>query len=121
MQEEARHILFFSNWVAYRDLELPVHLKPWFLVRRALGISLQALGRVRTALQLRGADAGDDFTMQVPESIGEVTLQNLAQVCLGENQRRLERYDARLLRPRLVPRLVRLALRVAPGRASCPD
>jgi hypothetical protein len=121
MQEEARHILFFSNWVAYRDLELPVHRKPWFLVRRAMGISLQAFGRIRTGLQLRGADAGDDFTMQVPESIGEVTLQNLAQVCLGENQRRLERYDARLLRPRLVPRLVRLALRVAPGRAPCPD
>jgi hypothetical protein len=121
MQEEARHILFFSNWVAYRDLELPVHRKPWFLVRRAMGISLQALGRIRTALQLRGADAGDDFTMQVPESIGEVTLPKLAQVCLGENQRRLERYDARLLRPRLVPRLVQLALRVAPGRAPCPD
>ena len=121
MQEEARHILFFSNWVAYRDLRLPVHQKPWFLARRAMGISLQALGRIRTALQLRGADAGDDFTMQVPESIGEVTLQNLARICLGENQRRLDRYDARLLRPRLVPRLVRLVLRVAPERAPCPD
>jgi hypothetical protein len=59
--------------------------------------------------------------MQVPESIGEVTLQNLARICLGENQRRLDRYDARLLRPRLVPRLVRLVLRVAPERAPCPD
>jgi hypothetical protein len=121
MQEEARHILFFSNWVAYRDIRLPVHQKPWFLVRRALGISLQALGRARTALQLRGTDAGDDFTMQVPDTIGEVTLQNLATICLGENERRLGRYDERLLRPRLVPRLVRLALRVAGRRAPCPD
>jgi hypothetical protein len=121
MQEEARHILFFSNWVAYRDLRLPVHHKPGFMLRRALGISLQALGRIRTALQLRESEAGDDFTMQVPESIGEVTLRSLATTCLGENARRLECYDARLLRPRLVPRLVRLALRVTAGRASCPD
>src|SRR5439155_1149495 len=69
MQEEARHILFFTNWVAYRRLHLPFHKKARFLVRRGLGISLQALGRVRTALQLRDADEGDDFTMQVADAI----------------------------------------------------
>src|SRR5438045_3927433 len=97
MQEEARHILFFTNWVAYRRLHLPFHRKDRFLVRRGLGVSLQALGRVKTALQLRGADEGDDFTMQVPESIGEVTLRKLAETCLSENERRLAGYDPRLL------------------------
>ena len=115
MQEEARHILFFANWVAYRGLQLPFHGKARFLVRRGLGVSLQALGRIRTALQLRDAEAGDDFTMQVPESIGEVTLRTLAETCLRENERRLGLYDPRLLRPRLVPRLVRQVLRVLPG------
>ncbi len=115
MQEEARHILFFTNWVAYRRLQLPAHQRAWFLLRRGFGISLQALGRIKTALQLRDADAGDDFTMKVPESIGEVTLPRLAQICLSENARRLEPYDERLLRPRLVPRLVRVALRGAGG------
>src|SRR6185369_6375648 len=88
MQEEARHILFFTNWVAYRRLRLPFHKKAGFLVRRGLGVSLQALGRVKTALQLREADAGDDFTMQVPDEIGDVTLTTLAQTCVGENERR---------------------------------
>jgi len=74
-----------------------------------------AIGRLRTALQLRDADAGDDFTMQVPESIGEVTLRKLGQICIGENERRLSGYDPRLLRPRFVPRLVSLALRLAPS------
>jgi hypothetical protein len=115
MQEEARHILFFTNWVAYRRLHLPFHRKARFLVRRGLGVSLQALGRVKTALQLRDADEGDDFTMQVPDTIGEVTLRTLAETCLRENSRRLAGYDTRLLRPRLVPRLVRQALRLAPG------
>jgi hypothetical protein len=121
MQEEARHVMFFANWVAYRGYRLPLHLKPWFLVRRGLGMSLQAIGRIKTALQLRDADAGDDFTMRVPESIGEVTLPRLAAVCLGENARRLARYDPRLLRPRVVPRLVRLAVgRAASGRNGGP-
>src|SRR5206468_1200355 len=100
MQEEARHILFFANWVPYRRLELPAARQPWFHLRRGLGMSLQAIGRLRTALQLRDADAGDDFTMQVPESIGEVTLRKLGQICLGENERRLSGYDPRLLRRR---------------------
>ena len=121
MQEEARHILFVTNWVAYRRLHLPFHRKARFLVRRGLGISLQALGRVKTALQLRGADEGDDFTMQVPDTIGEVTLRTLAETCLRENNRRLADYDARLLRPRLVPRLVRQALRLTPGPKAGAD
>ena len=116
MQEEARHILFFTNWVAYRRLHLPFHGKARFLVRRGLGVSVQALGRVKTALQLRGADEGDDFTMQVPDSIGaDVTLVGLAQTCVRENSRRLGAYDPRLLRPKIVPTLVGLALRFAPG------
>jgi hypothetical protein len=118
MQEEARHILFFSNWIAYRGYQLPLHLRPWFLVRRGLGMSLQALGRVRTALQLKGSDPGADFTMRVPDSIGEVTMRTMAEVCLRENARRLARYDARLLRPQFVPRLVRLAVRGESAEAA---
>jgi hypothetical protein len=115
MQEEARHILFFSNWAAHRGTRLPVVQKPWFLVRRVAGVALQAIGRVKTALQLRDADSGDDFTMQVPDEIGDVTLTTLARTCAGENDRRLSQYDPELLRPRMVPSLVGLALRFVPG------
>ncbi len=119
MQEEARHILFFSNWAAYHGVRLPVVEKPWFLVRRMGGVVLQALGRVRTALQLRdtpdGSPSPDNFTMQVPEEIGEITLRSLARTCVNENDRRLSIYDPELLRPRMVPTLVGLALRFAPG------
>jgi hypothetical protein len=116
MQEEARHILFFSNWAAYRGHELPLVQRPWFFVRRMAGVALQAIGRVRTALQLRGGEAPDDFTMQVPEEIAaDVTLLALARTCTRENTRRLSVYDPRLLRPRIVPTLVGLALKVVPG------
>src|SRR5262249_28417158 len=115
MQEEARHILFFTNWAVHRRKELPVLDRPFFMVRRALGLGLQALGRVKTAFQLREADAGDAFTRQVPDEIGDVNLRTLAQTCLAENERRLAVYDPRLLRPNTVPRLVKTALRFAPG------
>lgn len=116
MQEEARHILFFSNWAAHRGVQLPVVQKPWFLVRRVAGVALQAIGRVKTALQLRDADSGDDFTMQVPDEINaDITLTTLARTCAGENDRRLSQYDPELLRPKMVPSLVGLALRFVPG------
>lgn len=116
MQEEARHILFFSNWAAHRGHELPLVQRPWFLFRRLAGVGLQALGRVRTALALRDTDAPDDFTMQVPDSIGaDVTLAGLARTCMAENDRRLAAFDPRLLRPKIVPTLVGLALRFVPG------
>ena len=115
MQEEARHILFFTNWAVHRRMKLPVVERPFFMVRRALGLGLQAFGRVRTAFQLRETDAGDDFTMQVPNEIGDVNLRTLAETCLAENERRLAAYDPRLLRPNIVPRLVKTALRFAPG------
>jgi hypothetical protein len=118
MQEEARHILFFANWAAHRGVRLPVVEKPWFLVRRIGGVALQAFGRVRTALALRDAsDGAENFTMEVPSELGEVTLRSLARTCVQENDRRLALYDGDLLRPRMVPTLVGLALRFAPRAA----
>src|SRR4029453_4643812 len=88
-EEEARHILFFSNWAAHRGHQLPLVQRPWFLVRRMAGVALQAIGRVKTALQLRDTDAPDDFTMQVPDEIGaDVTLVGLAQTCGRKNEGR---------------------------------
>jgi hypothetical protein len=116
MEEEARHILFFSNWAAHRGHTLPLIERPWFLVRRIAGVALQALGRVKTALQLRDTESSDDFTMQVPDAIGaDVSLVGLARTCVRENDRRLGAYDPRLLRPKIVPTLIGLALRFAPG------
>jgi hypothetical protein len=121
MQEEARHILFFTNWAVHRARWLPPPKRPAFIVRRALGVGLQALGRVKTALQLRDTDDGDDFTMQVPDEIGvDVSIRGLAETCLAENDRRLSGYDDRLLRPRVVPGLVRTALRFMPRPAVSP-
>ena len=113
IEEEARHILFFVNWAAWRGRNLSPGARAWFELRRASAMAIQAMGRMETAINLsRGAGAGEDFVMDAHDAIDKsITLRRLAETCLVETERRLAPYDERLLRPALVPRLVRLALR----------
>lgn len=109
MQEEARHILFFVNWLAYRRVQLPLWRQPAHLGRCLLGMTLQAWSRVQTA---RGVETGD-FTLKGHEAINvDISPRVFLQLCLHENERRMSLYDARLLRPRLVPLLAKTLCRV---------
>jgi hypothetical protein len=51
----------------------------------------------------------NNFTLTGSKSVGAVDLSigALIDVCLAENDRRLSGYDRRLLRPTVVPRLLR--------------
>ena len=129
VQEEARHILFFVNWVKYRRRQLPWWRRPAFSLRCAWIILKQVWSRVKTARTLggtddkakagtappMGGDDGDNFTLSAHQELGEdVTLHKLLGLCLRENDARLAHYDPRLLRPRLVPTLARFMFRVLP-------
>ncbi len=111
MQEEARHVLFFVNWIAYRRARLPLDLRSLLDVRRAYAVALQMLSRARTAFDLGGVSEQDNFTMKGHEAIGDFSIRTFLQTCLRENERRLGLYDASLLRPRFAPRLANVALR----------
>ena len=111
MQEEGRHILFFVNWVAWRRANLPFWKRPWFELR-VLGVWLFLIWeRIGIARSIDGAPAQDNnFTVTGAEELGlDVSLRQLMDTCLAENDRRLGIYDQRLLRPMFVPRMVRLA------------
>lgn len=111
MQEEARHVLFFVNWIAYRRASLPRDLRSLLDIRRAFAVSLQVSSRLRTAFDF-GATEQDNFTMKSHGSIGDFSIRAFLDVCVRENERRLGLYDAALLRPRFVPRLAQMALRL---------
>jgi hypothetical protein len=55
----------------------------------------------------------NNFTLTGGKAVGAVDLsvRDLIDVCLEENERRLSGYDPRLLRPNVVPRLMRLSRR----------
>jgi hypothetical protein len=124
MQEEGRHILFFVNWVAWHRRNLPLWRRPIFSAKIMAVWFFLLWERIDIA---RGFDSAggevpqdNNFTLTGSKAVGAVDLSigTLLDVCLAENDRRLSGYDPRLLRPRVVPCLVRLARRILPRRAS---
>ena len=112
IQEEARHVLFFVNWEAYRQVHSPLWQRPVRLVRGALERVLQAHKRLKIAL---GARTNKNFTLKAHQQIAkDITPRRFLELSLAENARRLARYDARLLRPRLVPAIAKALCRILP-------
>jgi hypothetical protein len=115
MREEGRHILFFVNWVAWWRRTMPRWRRPWFELKEIAVWLVLILERISLARGMgKDARAQDhNFTLHGSQELGvEVSFAELAEICLTENDRRLRGYDRRLVRPRLVPTLLQLALRL---------
>jgi len=133
MQEEGRHILFFVNWVAWHKRNLPSWRRPIFWSKLLAVWGFLIWERIGLARGVGGAgdeESGavlqdNNFTLTGSKAVGAVDLsvRALIDVCLEENDRRLSGYDARLLRPNVVPRLMRFARRFMrqPGPAAAPS
>ncbi|MCS6892877.1 MAG: ferritin-like domain-containing protein, partial [Rhodovarius sp.] len=121
IQEEARHILLFANWLAWHRRNLPLHQRIWFELRVIavwISIGWQRIGLARGMdkgpKQAKGADKQDvNFTVTGANSMADhqVSLREMLEICLAENDRRFAGYDPRLLRPTTMPALARFALR----------
>ena len=116
MQEEGRHILFFVNWVTWHERNLAVWRRPFFLAKVLAVWVFLVWERLGLARSVGAADApatapqDNNFTLTGSKAVGAIDLSlcELIDLCLKENERRLSGYDARLLRPTFVPRLMRL-------------
>lgn len=120
MREEGRHILFFVNWVAWWRRNMPWWRRPLFEAK-VLIVWMFLIGERISMAKGMGDDntkaQENNFTLNGSKELGvEVTFPELARICLAENDRRLAPYDPRLIRPRFVPAMMRLALRFAGGR-----
>ena len=112
IQEEGRHILFFVNGVAWNRVQ-----KSWpgalcFRLRGLAALAAGAWGRLALARAVDGGKGGDNFVVAGGDALTvDMTPRKFIETCLRENDRRMERYDAQLLRPMLMPFLAKLALR----------
>jgi hypothetical protein len=133
MQEEGRHILFFVNWVAWHKRNLPAWRRPLFLGKvLAVWIFLvwERIGIARGVSTAedpgpRNGARDNNFTLTGGKAMGagDLSVAGLIDVCLEENDRRLSGYDPRLLRPSLVPSLMRFTRRFmrSPIAAAAPS
>jgi hypothetical protein len=111
VQEEGRHILFFTNWVAWHKANMPLWRRPYFAVKTAAVWAFliwERIGIARNVDGLEGADA--NFTMNGSKALSdEMDPAILIDICLEEDKKRMAGYDLRLLRPTTMPRLARMA------------
>ncbi|MFL5284335.1 MAG: ferritin-like domain-containing protein [Rhodopila sp.] len=117
IQEEARHILLFANWLAWHRKRLG----PWRRVRFEIQVArawiFLAYERIGLAKDIDGSDKpapDNNFTLTGGQALSDRDLSplGLMAICLSENDRRFAGYDLRLLRPTTTPALARVALRI---------
>lgn len=111
MFEETRHIVFFINYMAWREKQRG--LGP---VRRAVK-SLRFYGRAGGRLMgmvKRGQEPNDgkDFAVtQANMFLDGFSFRNFVEDCYRENSRRMSVFDPDLMQPRLLPAIAGMALR----------
>ncbi|MBW4518284.1 MAG: ferritin-like domain-containing protein [Scytolyngbya sp. HA4215-MV1] len=111
LDEEARHIVFFINWVTYRQVQQGRGVN---LLRgsHALWHYGRAILHLLKAFGSAGDGSGEGFTATGAKTfIDDLTVEKFLSMTLQENARRMSVFDERLLQPMLLPRLSTIALR----------
>jgi hypothetical protein len=115
IQEEARHILLFANWLAWHRKRLGPLRRVRFEFRVVCAWIFLAWERIGIARNMdSGEKADNNFTLNGSRAVSDIDLNplDLMAICLTENDRRFAGYDRRLLRPTTTPALARLAVRL---------
>ncbi len=111
VQEEGRHILFFTNWIAWHKATMPLWRRPYFAFKTLAVWGFLIWERIGIARDVDGLDGGDaNFTVNGSKALSEeMDPARLIDICLEEDKKRMSGYDDRLLRPTTVPKLARIA------------
>ncbi len=111
MYEETRHIVFFINWMAWRQVQQG-RGSAWRRGAASLRFYARALRRmVGTARRGAQANEGRDFAAtQAGVFLDGFTFRRFLEDCYAENARRMSVMDEGLLRPVFLPRLADVAL-----------
>ncbi|MGC8712953.1 MAG: ferritin-like domain-containing protein [Leptodesmis sp.] len=113
VEEEARHMIFFVNWIAYKQtVEGQGLLRPFNSLRQYTGAMLRRLDNLKgMSRQGKKSTHKKGFTAAGAKAIKvDLSLDTFLATCLQENQKRMSGYDPRLLRPEFLPTVTGVAL-----------
>jgi hypothetical protein len=111
MLEETRHIVFFINYMAWREKQrgLGRTRRAWKSARFYARAGGRLLGMVK-----RGQEPNDGKDFAVTQAnlfLEGFTFRGFVESCYRENARRMSQFDPNLMQPRLLPSIAGLALR----------
>lgn len=111
LDEEARHILFFVNWIAYKRVNegrgnapLQGTLTLWHYGRAVRNL-------IDMIYSSKGSGSKGFTTTGASKLSVNFSPKKFLATCLQENQRRMSIYDEQLLRPNLIPTGAGIALK----------
>ena len=126
LEEEARHMVFFINWIAYQQVQAGRGwLRPFNSLWQYGGALQRRLDSLRGMPSKKKKESSKKgFTATGAKAFTlNLSLEKFLEVCLAENAKRMSQYDDRLLRPEFLPILTGVALqtlRVLPVKKASP-
>ena len=111
MHEETRHIVFFVNWMALREVR---HGRASSALRgvTSLRYYIRAFRRMVGTVR-KGAEGGDGKNFAATQAsvfLDGFNFRSFLEDCYAENRRRMDSFDEHLLRPQFLPAMTNVAL-----------
>lgn len=115
LNEEARHIVFFVNWITYRLIQEGKGFAAW---RGLYGFWHYSKALWKLVEVFGGDNESEENSELAFTAVGannfmdDLTPDLFFRTCLLENKKRMAQFDPQLLQPLLLPRLSHLSLKV---------
>jgi hypothetical protein len=126
LREEARHVTFFVNWIAYERIRRGRGSAPLVAVATALGYLRAVMRIVKTFApgakdgpKLDGVGFGAEGVFAIVDGI---TWRDFLRSCVEENEKYMKQMPAGLLTPAVLPGIAKavLAIPSLPGSSNRP-
>jgi hypothetical protein len=112
LEEEARHIVFFVNWIAWDRARRGLTPPYMQIVPSLVSYITAIIRRVQGGSAMAGSGNNDGSAAMglFSDVMRDLTPAKFLRACLTENDRYMRSFDRRLLRPRVIPTLGKTAL-----------
>lgn len=124
VDEEARHMVFFVNWIAHKQItEGWGSLRSVTSLQQYTGAAFRRLDNFMSMGKSKKKSANKKgFTAAGAKAIKvDLTLESFLEMCIAENAKRMQAYPEDLLRPDFLPAIASLAystVKLLPKRKS---